>query len=375
MKTLQKYASTVNMRENDDVFIINREGILQTPSRIHGDALEKYKEPLSFPDEIVSVKEQPRVKGTCDMCGYAPIKNTPWVLMAVIRSTPYAKIPNIFRNELFFITIISILFSVAVTAGLVQTVVNRIRKSDQTREAAIAEIEHASKMASVGRLAAGVAHEINNPLAIINEKAGLMKDILETSGDLQQNRDKFIGLIGGIFDSVNRCRTVTHRLLGFSRRMDISHDSIDINDSVKEVLGFLEKEVLYRNIRLELNLKNDLPKAVTDKGQVQQVFLNIINNAIDAVDDGGFIGISSYVKDEHFIGVAIKDNGSGIPKDKLKHIFEPFYTTKAKGKGTGLGLSISYGIMQRLGGTILVESEPFKGTTFFIEVPVEAGTG
>ena len=375
MQTLQKYASNVYKRENDDVFIINREGILQTPSRFHGNVLEKYNEPLSFPEENVSVKEEPRVKGTCDMCGYAPIKNTPWVLMAVIRSTPYAKIPNIFRNELFFITIISIIFSIAVTIVLVQTLVNRIKKADQTREAAIAEMEHASKMASIGRLAAGVAHEINNPLAIINEKAGLMKDILETSGDLQQNKDKFIGLIGGIFDSVNRCRTVTHRLLGFSRRMDISHDSIDISDTVKEVIGFLEKEIVDRNIRLELNLKADLPKAATDKGQLQQVILNIINNAIDAVDDGGLIEISSYVKDEHFVRVSIKDNGSGIPKDKLKHIFEPFYTTKAKGKGTGLGLSISYGIIQRLGGTILVESEPFKGTTFIVEVPVETGTG
>ena len=109
---------------------------------------------------------------------------------------------------------------------------------------------------------------------------------------------------------------------------------------------------------------------MTDKGQVQQVFLNIINNAIDAVDKGGLIGISSYVKDEQFVRVAIKDNGSGIAKDKLKHIFEPFYTTKGKEKGTGLGLSISYGIMQRLGGAILVESEIGEGTTFFIEIPV-----
>jgi two-component system NtrC family sensor kinase len=128
-------------------------------------------------------------------------------------------------------------------------------------------------------------------LAIINEKAGLMKDILEKS-DLQQNKEKFSALIGGIFDGVNRCRTITHRLLGFSRRMDISHDAIDINDVVKEVIGFLEKEIEYRDIRLELNLANDLPNVVTDKGQVQQVFLNIINNAIDAVDKGGLIGIS-----------------------------------------------------------------------------------
>jgi two-component system NtrC family sensor kinase len=230
--------------------------------------------------------------------------------------------------------------------------------------------EYTNKMASIGRLAATVAHEINNPLAIINEKAGLMKDILEKSGDLQQHKERFMALISGIFDGVSRCRTITHRLLGFSRRMDISHDAIDINDVVKEVVGFLETEIEYRDIRLELNLTNDLPNVVTDKGQVQQVFLNIINNAIDAVDKGGLIGISSYVKDEQFVRVAIKDNGSGIPKDKLKYIFEPFYTTKGKGKGTGLGLSISYGIMQRLGGGIHVESEIGGGTTFFIEIPV-----
>ncbi len=374
MKTLQKYASAINIRENDDVFIINREGVLQTPSRFHGNVLEQYKEIFSFPEDNLSIKEAGQSEGTCDICGYAPIKNTPWILVAVIRSSPYAKIPNIFRNELFFITIISVFFSIAVTIALVQTVVNRIKKADQAREAAIAETEHAGKMASIGRLAAGVAHEINNPLAIINEKAGLMKDILEGSRDMQQNREKFLSLISGIFDSINRCRTVTHRLLGFSRRMDISHDTIDINDALKEVIEFLEKEIIYRNIRLDLDLKKDLPRVVTDKGQLQQVFLNIINNAIDAVEEGGLIQISSYSKDEHFVRVSIKDNGRGIPRDKLKHIFEPFYTTKEKGKGTGLGLSISYGIVQRLGGSIHVESEVNKGTTFFVDIPILSET-
>jgi two-component system, NtrC family, sensor kinase len=376
MKTLQKYASAVNIRENDDVFIINREGVLQTPSRFHGNVLEKFRENFSFSEETISVREAKHAEGPCecDICGYAPIKNTPWVLVAVIRSSPYSKIPNIFRNELFFITIISIFFSIAVTIALVQTVVNRIKKADQAREVAIAETEHASKMASIGRLAAGVAHEINNPLAIINEKAGLMKDIIEGSGDLQQNRGKFLSLISGIFDSVNRCRTVTHRLLGFSRRMDISHDTVDINDALKEVVGFLEKEITYRNIRLNLDLQEELPKVMTDKGQMQQVFLNIINNASDAVEEGGLIQISSYAKDQHFVRVSITDDGHGIPRDKLKHIFEPFYTTKDKGKGTGLGLSISYGIVQRLGGSIHVESELNKGTTFLVDIPTRSET-
>ena len=370
MKTLKKYASSIKLRDNDDAFIVTHQGILQTPSRFQGGVLEKFRERFSPPRENVEIKEIEKSDGMCSMCGLAYIKDSPWILVAEIRSTPYGKIPAIFKNELFFITLISIIIGITFSIFMSQTVVNRIRKSDLEREEAIANTEHASKLASVGRLAAGVAHEINNPLAIINEKAGLMKDILEKSGDLQQHKERFMALISGIFDGVSRCRTITHRLLGFSRRMDISHDAIDINDVVKEVVGFLETEIEYRDIRLELNLTNDLPNVVTDKGQVQQVFLNIINNAIDAVDKGGLIGISSYVKDEQFVRVAIKDNGSGIPKDKLKYIFEPFYTTKGKGKGTGLGLSISYGIMQRLGGGIHVESEIGGGTTFFIEIPV-----
>jgi len=245
VETLKKYATSINLRENDDAFIINNNGILQTTSRFHGNVLETYKDFKVIPEGKTLVKD---LNNDCGICGYAHIKNVSWVLVTVIKSTPYAKIPNIFRNELFYITVLSILFSVAVTFMLTQTVVNRIKKSDQEREVAISEIEHSSKMASIGRLAAGVAHEINNPLAIINEKAGLMKDILEGSENLQKNKDKFLVLLNGIFDSVSRCRTVTHRLLGFSRRMDISHDLIDINDAIKEVIGFLEKEMLYRNI-------------------------------------------------------------------------------------------------------------------------------
>jgi two-component system, NtrC family, sensor kinase len=372
VETLKKYATSINLRENDDAFIVNEGGTLQTTSRFHGNVLETYKDFTKTHEENTSVKDFSHSKVDCGMCGYAHMKNASWILVAVIKSTPYARIPNIFRNELFYIIVLSILFSVFITFMLTQTVVNRIRKSDQERELAISEIEHSSKMASIGRLAAGVAHEINNPLAIINEKAGLIKDILEGPDNPQNNKDRFLILLNGIFDSVARCRTITHRLLGFSRRMDMGHDLTDINDAIREVIGFLEKEMFYRNIKLALNLKEDLPKVTTDKGQLQQVFLNIINNAVDAVQEGGQIEVSSDIKDINTIRVLIKDNGVGIPKDKLKHIFEPFYTTKEKDKGTGLGLSISYGIMQKLGGSIQVESEVYKGTTFIIELPISA---
>lgn len=370
MKILKRFASAINLRENDDVFIINYEGILQTPSRYYGNVLNKFKLPVLAPRRGVSVVDVKELDGSPAIFGYVPIRNSPWILVAVIKSPPYLRIPKIFRNELLLISILSIVISVVMTFLMAQTVVNRIKKADLEIEDAIAKTEHTSKMASIGRLASGVAHEINNPLAIINEKAGLMKDILEVSDSLEQNKEKFLSLINGIAENVNRCRTITHRLLGFSRRMEISHETVDINDAVKEVISFLDKEILYRNIRLELNLQNNLPKVKTDKGQVQQVFLNIINNAIDAVKEEGQIDVFSQVKNNRFVRVSIRDNGPGIPKENLKHIFEPFYTTKEKGKGTGLGLSISYGIMQKLKGTIYVESELNKGTTFTVEIPI-----
>ena len=371
METLGKYTAMLNLRENDDAFIVNSEGILQTPSRFHGGVLGKFGG-CSLSSGRTSVEDMEDQSGIRNICASASIKNSSWVLVTAIKSPSYGRIPKIFRNELFFLSVISIFIGIMANILMTETVVNRIRNADLEREEAIAKTEHSNKMATVGRLAAGVAHEINNPLAIINEKAGLMEDMLEHSADISQQREKFLNLLGGIFDSVNRCRKITHRLLGFSRRVDTGRDTIDMNDTIKEVIGFIEKEVLYRNIRLELNLKKDLPQIESDRGMLQQVFLNIINNAIGAVHEGGLIEISSDARDNDVVRVSIRDSGSGIPKDKIKHIFEPFYTTKEKGKGTGLGLSISYGIVHRLGGSILVESEVNKGTTFIVEMPVKA---
>ncbi len=231
------------------------------------------------------------------------------------------------------------------------------------------QLVEAEKLASLGRIAAGVAHEINNPLAIVNEKAGLMQDILEMSEDFP-NKEKFLNLISGIVGSVNRCRAITHNLLGFSRKMDVIVEPIDLNESIKEVIGFLEKEASVKNVNIQTDFADGIPKVDSDKGQLEQVFLNIIKNAIDAVKEGGLIVISTSMKDEDTARVSIRDNGPGIPKDKMKQIFEPFFTTKGREKGTGLGLFVSYGIMKKLGGSIIVESEVGKGTTFIVEVPV-----
>ena len=198
------------------------------------------------------------------------------------------------------------------------------------------QLVEAEKLASLGRIAAGVAHEINNPLAIVNEKAGLIQDILEMSGD-SQNKEKFLNLTDGIIGSVNRCRAITHRLLGFARKMDVTIETMDLNESIREVKEFLGKEILLKSIRFEMNLMDGLPKINSDKGQIEQVFLNIMKNAIDAVVEGGLVTVSTGTKDEDTVCVSIRDNGTGIPDDKLKQIFEPFLRQREGRKARVLG--------------------------------------
>jgi two-component system NtrC family sensor kinase len=247
----------------------------------------------------------------------------------------------------------------------------QLMEAENEKETFLHMAEHNEKLASIGRLAAGVAHEINNPLAIINENAGLMSDLNKVSGDFP-NKEKYTDLLLSIQSSVKRCRTITHRLLGFARQTYVSPEPIDLNALIHEVFGFLEKEAVNRNINIKFDLMQDLSTIESDRGQLQQVFLNIINNAMDAVENKGEIEINTWIKNESTVCVRVSDNGHGIPQDKLKRIFEPFFTTKGRDKGTGIGLYITYGIINKLGGKISVESKLDKGTQFTIELPLSS---
>jgi signal transduction histidine kinase len=157
-------------------------------------------------------------------------------------------------------------------------------------------------------------------------------------------------------------------LLGFAKHMDLRSDSIDLEHLVREVLGFLGKEAEYRNVAISIEAAEDLPTIEGDRGQLQQVFLNLINNALAAVDDGGMICITLRREGASSVAVVVADNGCGIPKENLRRIFEPFFTTK-EGWGTGLGLSITYGIVEKLGGRIEVDSTVGQGTRFTVVLP------
>jgi signal transduction histidine kinase len=273
------------------------------------------------------------------------------------------------RNRLMWFLGISMIIIVIVILGSTSYVVRLLRKSEMRQAKVLHDMEYTNKMASIGRLAAGVAHEINNPLAIINEKAGLIKDFATLKPDFNY-KDKTINGVDSILKSVERCSAITHRLLGFAKRMDVNTEVIDLELLLKEVVGFLEKEASLRNIEINFNIADELPSIASDRGQLQQVFLNILTNAYYAVREGGKIDIHANQVSKYDLEISIADTGVGISEENLEHIFEPFYTTKGK-YGTGLGLSITYGIVQKLGGNISVKSKLGEGTQFSVHLPIK----
>lgn len=365
---LSHHATSLDLKPSSDAFIINRDGILQTPSRFNGTFLELSQIPVPPYRAESQVIEQLDSRNKPYILGYAYVERSPFILMMIKRPDDMMASWLTLRGDLIGFLIASVVLIVIVVLWSATSMINRIRHADLRRAEFIHNIEYTSKMASIGRLAAGVAHEINNPLAIINEKAGLMKDLVSLSEDFPK-KERFLKNIQSITKSVERCSTITHRLLGFAKRMDVKLETIDLRELLQEVLSFLCKEAEYRNIHIEFHVDEEIPSIESDRGQLQQVFLNIINNAVAAVLQGGHIDIWIEKTRDDRVRIRVQDDGPGISKENLKKIFEPFFTTK-KDYGTGLGLSITYGIVQKLGGTIDVQSEEGKGTSFIVTLPL-----
>jgi len=369
--TLDKYIEKTASGALSDIFLVSWKGenLLQTTSRHLGPSLTPYNADLPHNRHGITISEETGPTGTFSLKAVSYIEGTPWALVILKEGYLYGEDWSFFKTRLLYIVLSSTLVALVIIFRVTNLFVARIREADEKREAMMAEIEHTSKLASIGRLAAGVAHEINNPLAIISTKTGLIMDLLEISGGFE-HKDKIISEIQGTSDAVDRCKVITHRLLGFARRMDVSLESININHLMKEVLSFLDKEALYRGINIDLKLADSLPLIESDRGQLQQIFLNLINNAVEAIDKDGMVTVSTSLKNPDTIQVDVTDNGKGIPQEIISHIFDPFFTTKdGEKKGTGLGLFITYGLIIKLGGNISVRSRIGIGTTFSVILP------
>ena len=225
------------------------------------------------------------------------------------------------------------------------------------------QLVSSEKMASLGKLAAGIAHEINNPLGGILIYSSLMMEELIEADARRQDLEKIV-------QEATRCKDIVKSLLEFSRQTEPKMEPVDVNKAITDGLFFLEKQALFHNIRIVKNLAPLLPMVRGNPGQLKQVFMNIIVNAAEAMSGGGTLTITTAPSaDQKVVSIDFADTGEGIPREILTSIFDPFFTTKEPGKGTGLGLSTSYGIIDGHGGRIDVKSEVGKGTTFTIELP------
>ncbi len=363
----------VQIGRKGDAFLVNAAQILQTTPRFGGTVFQNAGLPFPIADRFQGAHVESIEMGyNRYLYAWTWLDNTDWLL--VIREDPAEELRPLLDAEYqVWLLLGGAMLLIGIGTVLVtNSMIRRLVEAERERAALDANLTQSGKMAALGKMAAGVAHEINNPLAIIREQAGWVKDLLEEE-DVQgsPNFKEIEQAVDRIEQHVERAKNVTHRMLGFARRVEPTTSTIHINALATETLKFLETEARHRNIDITMALADAPPCTVSDQVQLQQVLLNLIDNAIDAMGKNGRLTIATaHHPESHELSVAVTDTGSGIPPDKLEKIFDPFYTTKKLGEGTGLGLAIAYGIMDKLGGRITVSSVLGQGSTFTLFVPV-----
>ena len=369
----------VQVGKSGEVLLLNRQGIYQTSPRFSGKIMERA--PFSVGEihdgvEIQMLKsrgddgEAPSVR---QIAALTWLKKPRWLMM--IKQDYNEALGDV--NHANYVTLIflhlSALIILAVAVLVTRHMITVIKKRDKEMDQLDNQLIQASKLASIGELSAGVAHEINNPLAIILTERQILLDVAGQTRAMDDDfKEQFDASMKQIDMQIQRCKRITHNLLRFSRRTQSVFEGVDLNEFIREVVELMEREAGTSGIKFRTDLYQNLPEIPTDPSQLQQVFLNLITNAIDAHDGRpyGSIHITTACDDQkQGVRIIVADTGSGIRPENLENIFDPFFTTKAVGKGTGLGLSICYSIMQRLGGAVTVTSEPGVGTEFSLFLP------
>ncbi len=365
---IYEYMLSLEGADEVNISIVNKDGYHQLVTPHMGTALESSS--IVPPTTPRLGAEEVEIDNTEITYAYSWLRTADWALI-VQRTNPQPQgLLSSVNQTVIIIALPVVLLIILIIITRAKKLVELQMETDRTR----AQLEHASKLASVGELAAGIAHEINNPLAVINEEAGLIKDYMNPEFGTPMEPDQLKEHLDNIQHSVFRCRDITHKLLRFVRKSDIEVKSNDIHKVINEVIdGLLMREMAVSNIEIVKNYDTAIPHIQTDGNQLQQVILNIINNAADALEGKpGKITVSTE-QEGQYLRISISDTGKGMTHEQMEKIFLPFFTTKEVGKGTGLGLSVSYGIIKSLKGHIEVDSMPGEGSTFTIILPISIG--
>jgi two-component system NtrC family sensor kinase len=286
------------------------------------------------------------------------------ILIALFMVVIYWVIDSLSSDQVFTRTMI---VGLVIVYGLfTQTLINSRKAALDEKERTQKQLIQSEKLAALGIVAAGIAHEVKNPLAIIIQGVEYLKS--STGSDTH-----LVEVINKINKSAFRADSIIKGLLSFTRQMPLQAQQVDIGPVIEETLSFIEHQLKLKHIKLVTQFSPDLPKVTIDINQIKQVFLNILLNAIDAIQDGGTLTISADAAGsapaERQLRIIVADTGCGIASDKLEKVFDPFYTTKDSTGNAGLGLSITKGIIDKHHGTVRIESEVEKGTRVIVGLP------
>ena len=380
-EAFRSLVENVRIGKTGEVYLLNAQGVYQTNPRFGGSIMQKTRLPVKGyhrGTDIRVLESVPSPSGSEEVrqivCS-AWLQEPRWLLVVRQNYDEAFDAVNHANWAVLVFLHISALSILIVVVLVARYLVALIRRHDEETDHLNEQLLQTSKLASIGELSAAVAHEINNPLAIISTERQILLDSQKKYGHLEPDFEAQLDdSLNQMSIQIQRCKRITHNLLRFSRRTIKAVEPLDLNAFLKEVADLMEREARVNGITFEVDLSPELPTIVSDVSQLQQVFLNLITNAIDAHETKSYgrIEISTSLSGSgREVCVRIADNGCGISKENLDRIFDPFFTTKPVGKGTGLGLSICHGIIKGLGGSISVHSVVGEGTRFDIKLPLQ----
>lgn len=378
----------VRIGKTGEAYILNIEGVFQTERRSGGNLMSKDQDYLKYPaflpsafhiTEDISTFIQADEKGDKYLYATTWMKNKKWLLVVRQEKSDAFKF---LQSATYLIAIIALIGGIAIVTTafyLTNRIIRQMEKTDKEKSELGQQLIRAHRLAELGEMSAGFAHEINNPLQIIKSEHSLIEmilDELKKEGQLKESES-----LKDVTDSMNqirlqvdRCAKITQSILKFGRQGDATPQNLDLRAFIPDVIGMISKKASVSGIRLKQEISQNTPQIYCDPGQLQQVLLNLFNNAMDAIVDrhgvtGGELTVRCAQDEKGKVSVSVTDNGSGISPENQKKIFSPFFTTKPVGKGTGLGLSVCYGIIDSIGGTMEVSSEKGLGSTFTVRLP------